>query len=155
MRKWGLDHDIKGQISISTSPFSIFMGYTATFALASCTPVCGSHSHPCHGQTTLPLRMAPSPSGPPRCRQMLSIAEYVPSTLATQISLSPQRNSLAWFVAGSSDTVVSFTKLIMILDYLKKAADIAVRTRNMTCPIGTPVAIGLFFRMDRIARRRF
>src|ERR1019366_8762686 len=41
--------------SIITSPFSIFTGYTATFALALCaaSPVFGSHAQPCQGQIIL------------------------------------------------------------------------------------------------------
>src|ERR1700722_2989923 len=63
-------------ISTSASPFSTFMGYTATFIFGFCAaaPVFGSQAQPCQGQTTLPFSMVPWPSGPPRCRQMLSIA---------------------------------------------------------------------------------
>src|ERR1022692_1799070 len=97
-------------VSISTSPPSTFTGYTATFAPGGpASPVFGSHAHPCHGQTTFPPKIAPWPSGPPRCRQMLSMALISPFTLATQIVLSPQGNSLASLIEGSSDWVAILT----------------------------------------------
>src|SRR5207302_11441343 len=71
------------------------------------------HCQPCHGQTSLSPSIIPCPSGPPRCRQTLSMAEIVPFTLATQIVLSPQGNSLASPSGGSSDWVVSLVKLDM------------------------------------------
>src|ERR1017187_6775844 len=91
-------------VSISTPPPSIFTGYTATFAPGGpASPVFGSHSQPCHGQTTFPPEITPAPRGPPRCRQMLSMALISPFTLATQMVLSPQGNSLASLFEGRSD----------------------------------------------------
>src|SRR5665811_1108240 len=57
-------HECPAYTSTSTSPSSILRGYMATFALALCaaSPVLGSHAHPCHGQTTLPFSIMPSPS---------------------------------------------------------------------------------------------
>src|SRR5205085_2339551 len=73
--------------------------------------VFGSHAHPCQGQITLPASTTPSPRGPPRCRQMLSIALISPFTFATQIILPPQENSLASLRAGSSDSEVSLVNM--------------------------------------------
>src|ERR1035441_2216993 len=96
--------------SISKSPPSTFTGYTATLAPgAPASPVFGSHSQPCQGQTTFPREITPWPSGPPRCRQMLSMALISPFTLATQMVLSPQGNSLASLAPGSSDWVAILT----------------------------------------------
>src|SRR6202163_4552852 len=96
--------NLQRSISISTSPPSILTGYTATLAPGvPASPVFGSHSHPCHGQTTFPPEITPCPSGPPRCRQALSIALISPPTLATQLVFSPQGNSLASLGAGRSD----------------------------------------------------
>src|ERR1700681_4208913 len=96
--------NLQRSISITTSLPSIFTAYTATLAPGvPASPVFGSHSHPCHGQTTFPPEITPCPSGPPRCRQTLSMALISPFTLATQRVLSPQGNSLASFVAGRSD----------------------------------------------------
>src|SRR6266852_7579863 len=102
--------------SIITSPFSTLTGYTATFALGLCaaSPVFGSHCQPCHGQTSLLPSIIPCPSGPPRCRHTLSMAEIVPFTLATQMVLLPQGNSLASPSGGSSGWVVSLMKLDMV-----------------------------------------
>ena len=104
------------QIFTSTSPFSIFNGYTATLAFGLCPdcPVAGSHCHPCHGHTTLPPSINPCPSGPPRCKHRLSIALKVPFTLATQMTLSPQGNSFASPPAGSSDSALIFVKVDML-----------------------------------------
>src|SRR5580704_14193341 len=98
--------------TITSSPFTL-IGYTATLAPGLCTasPVFGSHCQPCHGQTSLFPSMTPCPSGPPRCRQTLSMAVIVPFTLATQITLSPQGNSLASPSDGSSDWVVSLVSI--------------------------------------------
>src|SRR5258708_14059995 len=92
------------------------MGYTASFDLGSCStsPVLGSYSQPCHGQTSLLPSMYPWPSGPPMCRQTLSMAVITPFTLATQMVLSLTSNSLASPSAGSSDWVVSLTRGIGI-----------------------------------------
>src|SRR5271157_5815514 len=99
---------------MNTSPPSIFTGYTATFAPGGpASPVFGSHSQPCHGQTTFPLEITPAPSGPPRCRQMLSMALISPFTLATQMVLPPQANSLAVLGAGRSDWVEILTNGIV------------------------------------------
>src|SRR5208282_4426847 len=101
--------------SISTSPPSIFTGYTATFAPGGpASPVFGSHSQPCQGQTTFPPEITPWPSGPPRCRQTLSMALISPFTLATQMVLSPQGNSLASLRAGRSDSVAILTNGIAV-----------------------------------------
>src|SRR5438552_8095146 len=54
--------------------------------------------------------MTPWPKGPPRCKQTLSMAEMVPFTLATQITLSPIVNSLASPSGGRSDWAVSLMK---------------------------------------------
>src|SRR5271157_3069106 len=97
---------------MNTSPPSTFTGYTATFAPGGpASPVFGSHSQPCHGQTTFPPEITPCPSGPPRCRQMLSMALISPFTLATQTVLSPQGNSLASLIEGRSDSEAILTKL--------------------------------------------
>src|SRR5713226_3947668 len=94
-----------------TSPPSIFTGYTATFSPGTCaSPVFGSLAQPCQGQITFPSSITPSPSGPPRWRQTLSIALISPFTLATQIILSPQGNSFASLIAGRSDWEVSLVK---------------------------------------------
>src|SRR4051812_40868057 len=79
-----------------------------TAGLCATAPVCGSHAHPCHGHTTLPSRITPVPSGPPRWMQTLSIAEMVPPTLATHTILSPSGNSLALPGSGNSALLQSF-----------------------------------------------
>src|SRR5438309_10437431 len=66
--------------------------------------------------------MTPWPKGPPRCRQTLSIAEMVPFTLATQITLSPIVNSLASPSGGRSDGAVSLTK--GITDLIERTAEL-------------------------------
>src|SRR5581483_10821030 len=86
---------------------SILSEYTATLALGSMSaaPVTGSYIQPCQGHTTFPSRMTPWPSGPPRWRQTLSMAEYLPSTLATQSVLSPTVNSRASPSSGRSEVL--------------------------------------------------
>src|SRR5271167_328438 len=79
--------------------------------LCAASPVATSHCQPCHGQTNLFPSMTPCPSGPPRCRQTLSMAVIVPFTLATHTTLSPQGNSLASPSGGSSDCVVSLVSI--------------------------------------------
>src|SRR5579872_946807 len=88
----------------------------ATFKLGlwSTAPVLGSYCQPCHGQTTFPSSTVPWPSGPPRCRQMLSMAEYSPATLATQMTFSPAVNSLACPSVGSSDLAVILMNAISL-----------------------------------------
>src|SRR5271167_3575249 len=98
------------------SPSAIFTGYTASLSLPiSVVPVFGSHAQPCHGQITLPPSITPSPSGPPRCRQTLSMALISPFTLATQIVLSPQGNSFASLLPGSSDWEANLVSIPLIL----------------------------------------
>src|ERR1700678_2839777 len=82
------------------------------------TPVFGSQAQPCHGQTTLPPSIIPCPSGPPRCRQTLSMALKVPFTLSMQVVLPPQGNSLASSAGGSSDSLASFVKVGMFKEAL-------------------------------------
>src|ERR1022692_88181 len=103
-------------VSISTSPPSTFTGYTATFAPGGpASPVFGSHSQPCHGQTTFPPEITPCPSGPPRCRHTLSIALISPFTLATQTVFSPQGNSFASLRPGSSAWEATLVNMPCIL----------------------------------------
>src|SRR5215475_9517854 len=66
-----------------------------------------------HGHRSFPFSITPWPSGPPRCRQTLSIAVIVPFTFAMQIILSPQGNSLASFLGGSSDSLVSLVNIAL------------------------------------------
>jgi len=82
----------------------------ATLAAGSCsaTPVFASQAQPCQGQTTLPPSIIPCPSGPPRCGQTLSMALNVPLTLAMQMVLAAQGNSLASSGGGSSGSMASF-----------------------------------------------
>src|SRR2546422_11743377 len=82
-----------------------------SFAAGLCAacPVFGSHCQPCQGHTSLSPSIVPCPKGPPRCRQTLSMAEITPFTLATQIILSPQANSLASPSGGNSDWEASLT----------------------------------------------
>src|SRR5450755_3792373 len=103
-------------VSTSTSPPSTFTRYTATFAPGGpASPVFGSHSQPCHGQTTFPPAITPCPSGPPRCRQTLSMALISPLTLAMQIVLSPQGNSFASLTLGSSSREATLVNILWIL----------------------------------------
>src|SRR6185437_10776885 len=117
-------------ISISTSSPSTLMGYTATRKAALCPacPVCGSHSQPCQGQTTLSSRITPCPSGPPRCRQTLSMAEIVPFTLATHTTFSPTVNSRASPGSGRSDLAAMRVKGIVRL--LAISLQLVACTRN-------------------------
>src|ERR1017187_1889526 len=113
-------------VSISTSPPSTFTGYTATFAPGGpASPVFGSHAQPCHGQITLPPSITPSPSGPPRCRQMLSMALISPLTLATQMVLSPQGNSLASLGPGRSDCAAILANGIAVSDSAEESRSFA------------------------------
>src|ERR1700751_3901294 len=52
---------------------------------------------------TLPFSITPSPSGPPRCKQTLSIARIVPLTFETQSIFSPQGTSFTSLTGGRSD----------------------------------------------------
>src|SRR3989338_1683557 len=53
------------------------------------SPVFTSYSQPCQGQLTVVPARLPSPSGPPRCLHVLSIAKNVPSELKMATVLPP------------------------------------------------------------------
>src|SRR2546423_15602331 len=67
-------------------------GYAATLSDGSpaFSPVRTLYCHMCQGQVTTSPSRNPSPSGPPRCRQVLSSAYTAPSTLnrATALPLA-------------------------------------------------------------------
>src|SRR5579863_8616323 len=73
-------------------------------------PVVMSYSHPCHGHVTVVPSSSPSPSGPPRCLQVLSIAKNFPPALNSAICL-PAASTVLPLPSGTSATVVTLMKL--------------------------------------------
>src|SRR5213593_1491332 len=75
-------------------------------------PVVTSYCQPCHGQVTIAPSSSPSPSGPPRWRQVLSIAWKAPPTLKSAICLPPASTHFP-VPGGTSPTAATFTKFAM------------------------------------------
>src|SRR6185295_1208378 len=78
-------------ISTYTSPSTTAAGKhpILTAGLLALAPVVTSHRHPCHGQIARRPSRSPSPIGPPRWGQVLSMAWYEPSTLKSARVLVP------------------------------------------------------------------
>src|SRR3989338_9003804 len=79
-----------------TSSPSTFMSNVWTLIDGSIahSPVVTSYSQPCQGQLTVVLARLPSPSGPPRCLHVFSIAKNVPSQLKMATVLPPISRTL-------------------------------------------------------------
>src|SRR6266478_5963368 len=75
-------------------------------------PVVTSYCQPCHGQVTIAPSSSPSPSGPPRLRQVLSIAWNAPPTLKSAICLPPASTHFP-VPGGTSPTAATLTKFAM------------------------------------------
>src|SRR2546425_1002678 len=75
-------------------------------------PVVTSYCQPCHGQVTIAPSSSPSPSGPPRWRQVLSIAWNAPPTLKSAICLPPASTHFP-VPGGTSPTAATLTKFAM------------------------------------------
>src|SRR5437870_12104810 len=75
-------------------------------------PVVTSYCQPCHGQVTIAPSSSPSPSGPPRWRQVLSIAWNAPPTLTSAICLPPASTHFP-VPGGTSPTAATLTKFAM------------------------------------------
>src|SRR5438128_186977 len=75
-------------------------------------PVVTSYCQPCHGQVTIAPSSSPSPSGPPRWRQVLSIAWNAPPTLKSAICLPPASTHFP-VPGGTSPTAATFMKFAM------------------------------------------
>src|SRR5437899_11010106 len=75
-------------------------------------PVVTSYCQPCQGQVTIAPSSSPSPSGPPRWIQVLSIAWKTPPTLNSAISL-PFTVTHRPVPGATSPAAATFTKLAM------------------------------------------
>src|SRR5256885_11144156 len=86
------------QTSTFTSVPSTFTSYRSTLAAGFATqaPVVTSYCQPCQGQVTTDPSSSPSPSGPPRWMQVLSIAWNVRSTLNTARVLPFTSATIPW-----------------------------------------------------------
>src|SRR3989441_4045812 len=71
-----------------------------------------SYWKPCQGQVTTPLSSSPSPRGPPRCAQVLAVANTAPSTLYRATAFPPISTAFAE-PGGSSRSVATFTNSAM------------------------------------------
>src|SRR5215470_2481101 len=68
-------YDFYGTSTNTSSPrTSVLKQLTPALGFCTTLPVATSYCHPCQGQVTVLPLSSPSPSGPPRCRQVLSMA---------------------------------------------------------------------------------
>src|SRR5438093_7676874 len=75
-------------------------------------PVVTSYCQPCQGQVTSVPSVSRSPRGPPRWRQVLSMAWNAPPTLKSAICLPPASTHVP-VPGGTSATAATFTKFAM------------------------------------------